>query len=103
VERIAGPVMLLGSGLDGVWPSDDFTARIVTRLETSAFRFPVQRLAYPASGHLIQCGTQPTTLDRYWIAYSHLMMDLGGTPAGSAAANVDSWPKVVAFLEGLLP
>jgi pimeloyl-ACP methyl ester carboxylesterase len=98
VERISGPVLLLSSGRDGVWPSDSFAARIVSRLEASAARFPVTSLTYPASGHLIQDGYQPTTLGRYWISYTRLMMDLGGTAEGSAAANVDSWPKVLAFL-----
>lgn len=102
VERIGGPVMLLGSGLDGVWPSAGFVSRIAERLERSGFGFPVERLVYPSSGHLIQCGSQPTTLGRHWLPSMGLFMDLGGTPAGSAAANADSWPRLTAFLDSLL-
>jgi dienelactone hydrolase len=98
VERISGPVLLLSSARDGVWPSDSFAARIVSRLEASGARFPVTSLTYPSSGHLIQDGYQPTTLGKYWISYTRLLMDLGGTAEGSAAANADSWPKVLAFL-----
>jgi pimeloyl-ACP methyl ester carboxylesterase len=98
VERISGPVLLLSSARDGVWPSDSFAARIVSRLEASGARYPLTSLTYPSSGHLIQDGYQPTTLGKYWISYTRLMMDLGGTAEGSAAANADSWPKVVTFL-----
>jgi dienelactone hydrolase len=102
VERISGPVMVLGSGADGVWPSDAFVGRIVARLAASGFPFPVTSLTYPSSGHLIQDGYQPTTLTRLRIPAAHLTMELGGTPEGAAAANADSWPKVIAFLESAL-
>jgi dienelactone hydrolase len=102
VERISGPVMLLGSGADGVWPSDDFVGRIVSRLTASRFPFPATSFTYPSAGHLIQDGYQPTTLTRLRVRSAHITMELGGTPEGAAAANADSWPKVIAFLESAL-
>ena len=52
-------------------------------------------LEYADAGHLIGKGYLP--------AGSTLVgggrLETGGTPAGNAAAQADSWPKVLAFLE----
>jgi hypothetical protein len=32
-----------------------------------------------------------------------MIEDLGGTPAGNAAASADSWPRINAFLAEHLP
>ena len=102
VERIGGPLLLIGSDDDGVWPSGDFVARIAARLAASGFAHPVTALAYPGAGHLLQDGYQPTTLTHTVVPGSPLVLDLGGTPEGTAAANADSWPRLLRFLEGAL-
>ena len=102
VERIGGPVLLLGSGMDGVWPSDVFATAIASRLSSSGFPFAATLLVYPASGHLLQDGYQPTTLTHTVAPGNPVVLDLGGTPAGTAAANAESWPKVLDFLDAAL-
>jgi len=102
VENISGAIMLLSSGLDGVWQSDTFAAEIAARLASSGFTHEVTNLSYPFSGHLIQNGYQPTTLNKYFVPYQNIWMDLGGTPEGSAEANIDSWPKMLQFLGKVL-
>lgn len=102
VERIRGPVLLLGGGADAVWPSDAFVDRIAARLSSARFPFPVTALTYSGAGHLLQDGYQPTTLTHTVVPGSPLVLDLGGTPEGTAAANADSWPRLLRFLEDAL-
>jgi dienelactone hydrolase len=102
VENISGPVMLLSSKLDGMWQSDVFASEIVTRLNSAGFNYPVTSYSYPSSGHLIQNGYQITTINKYFNAQMNIWMDLGGTPEGTAAANIDSWPKVIEFFKNAI-
>ena len=94
VENIKGPVLLLSGKDDQKWPSSLMTARIVERLHRSQHPFADRSLSYEGAGHWIPCEYLPTA------GSGHGM--IGGTPEGTAAAQGDSWPKILQFLEQAL-
>jgi dienelactone hydrolase len=99
VERIAGPLFVVGAVLDLVWPSADYVSRIADRLRAHG-RSDFTALTYYAAGHGIGVGLpflrSPTVFD-----FQVGRISLGGTPAGDARARGDSWPKLLAFLSRL--
>jgi dienelactone hydrolase len=93
VERINGPVLLVSAGNDLLWPSAYMAQQIVDRLEREAHPHPVTHLSYPGAGHAIGRPFRPTTGLSTTPNFA-----LGGTPAEYAAAERDSWPRVLRFL-----
>ena len=99
VERIDGPVFVVGGGDDQLWPSGTSVDFIGRQLELSGHRDFVA-LSYPKAGHSvglavpnIQTSTSAET--RYGRLY------FGGTPEADEAAREDSWPKLLRFLDEL--
>jgi dienelactone hydrolase len=90
VERIAGPIFLVGAVMDNVWPSGIFANQIVARLKEHR-RADYTSLVYFDAGHA--AGTIVPNIP--------VIADLGGTLAGNAHARADSWPKLLAFLNQL--
>jgi dienelactone hydrolase len=102
VERINGPVLLISGQDDQLWPSAEFSDRVMQRLRANGHPFADQHLTYPHTGHAVGGGvpnlplvdltsTNPTNLRSY---------ALGGTFQGTASALEDSWPRVLQFLDG---
>jgi dienelactone hydrolase len=90
VEKIAGPIFLVGAVLDNVWPSANFANEIVARLRQHQ-RTDYASLVYYNAGHAVGAAV-PNVAVGAWG---------GGTLAGDAQARVDSWPKLLAFLDRL--
>jgi pimeloyl-ACP methyl ester carboxylesterase len=86
VTRVAAPVLAVAGGEDRVWRSAAQARRIMGRLDDAGVTAAHQALIYPDAGHGV--GSFP-----YLAAGT-----LGGTRAADAAARVDGWPKVLAFL-----
>ncbi len=96
-EKINGPVLLVSGGQDGVWPAGRMAEMIIKRLEAKGHPFPDVHLHYEAAGHQISAPYSPTTVN--WLTLpGNFIEDLGGTPAGNAAAAMDSWNKILIFL-----
>jgi dienelactone hydrolase len=51
VERIRGPILTASGGQDHVWSSSVYTEQIELRLDDHHFRYPHERLDFPAEGH----------------------------------------------------
>lgn len=95
VERINGPVLLLSGEEDAIWSSTFPSQIAMERLRRLGHPYPDEHRRYPGAGHLILPPYLPTTHDARFF---------GGIPAGTAAANADSWPRVRALLaDRLLP
>jgi dienelactone hydrolase len=99
VERISGPVFLVGGGDDQLWPSNFFVSNVAKRMHDHGRR-DVTALNYAHAGHgagaiVPNLPTAPTINSRYGLLY------LGGTPSADAAARADSWPKLLRFLSQL--
>lgn len=101
VEKINGPVLLVTGRDDRVWPSALLSDIAMERLARHNHPHSYEHLSYEAAGNTIGLPYRPTTITRYRHPIG-AMLDFGGTPAGNAHAEADSWPKVLRFLgEGL--
>ncbi|MDB5896713.1 MAG: hypothetical protein JWP41_315 [Ramlibacter sp.] len=99
VENIQGPVLMISGRADGLWPATEMSELAVRRLREKGFRHRVEHLAYADAGHAIGWPNVATTLTRFKHPVSGEDIDLGGSPAATARASRDSWPKMLAFLE----
>jgi dienelactone hydrolase len=95
VERIRGPILLVCGEADTLWPSCPMADQISARLRAKG-RPAASVLRYKDAGHQVFGPPVDTAGPHDWLA------SLGGTAAGNAAARVDGWPKVVAFLRAVL-
>ena len=93
-ERIGVPLVLVVGEGDAVWPSGEMARRLLDRRRQAANAAAAhdQLLTYPDAGHLIRLGCWPTTVTHAGS------IDVGGTPAGLAAAQADLTPRVIAFV-----
>lgn len=99
VERIRGPVLLISAKDDHLWPSTELSEIAVARLRAHQHPFPVEHLAYDAAGHLIMPPYRITSMTAMVHPALNMKLSLGGTPAGAARANAESWPRVLSFLK----
>lgn len=100
VEQINGPILLISAKDDQTWPSTALSEIAIERLQENDHPYPYEHLSYEGAGHMISLPYWPTTGGN---AFDHPVYDdevyfMGGTPQGDAAANVDSWARVLAFL-----
>ncbi len=102
VERIRGPLLLISAKDDHLWPSTELTEIAVARLRAHEHAFPVEHLAYDAAGHLIMPPYRVTSMTAMIHPALKMKLSLGGTAAGAARANAESWPRVLSFLEQAL-
>lgn len=52
VEKITGPILLISSKMDTMWPSEPAAKQIMKRLQEHHFPYPHQHLSYDYGGHL---------------------------------------------------
>lgn len=95
IERARGPIMLIASGSDAVWPSRAMADALQARLTRHGFGYPVTMLRYPDGGHFTLGPSAPEEAAED-AAFG------GGTAEGVVAARQDSWPRVVAFFDHAL-
>lgn len=104
VERINGPVFVVGGEADALWPSAASVTDIKARM-LSHNRHDVTALVYPKAGHSVgfvlprQVAVSPAGYGYLQSRYGELY--LGGSPQADDAALEDSWPKLLRFLERL--
>lgn len=95
VERIAGPIFVVGAVLDALWPSADYVSKIADRLRTHG-RSDFTALTYYSAGHGV--GLELPYLRAPTVGNSRgSRISLGGTPAADAKARDDAWPKLLEF------
>jgi dienelactone hydrolase len=97
VEKIQGPIMLISGKDDQLWPSSIMAERVIARLREYKHGHRSEHLSYEQAGHNIEPTYGPKTR-----SMSAGRTVLGGTPAGNARAQSDSWPKVLEFLNDSL-
>jgi dienelactone hydrolase len=89
VEKIGGPVLLVSSRDDAMWPAALMSERVVERLKARGFAHRVEHFSYQGCAH---------PLPDVWLPPAH-GGTLGGTAEGTMRAYADYWPRVLAFLE----
>jgi hypothetical protein len=93
VERIHGPVLLACGELDLVWPSCANVAGVTRRLTSHQFAYPVTVLRYPDAGHIVG------GLNGWFSSLTDTFLEhVGGTVAGTQAAQADAHAKLLGFL-----
>lgn len=103
VEKTNGPILIISGRDDTLWPSAVYGDRVLARLSKNGFAHEVTHLSYENAGHTIGVPNSPATLNTlYWTqpgaTEEPLVLPLGGTPQGIAAARADAWPRVLDFL-----
>ena len=73
-------------------------AMAVELFEAHGYAYPVQHLSYANAGHRIDVPYFPASTTAGHHGLSGELNAYGGTVAGNAAANEDSWRNVLAFL-----
>jgi dienelactone hydrolase len=97
VERISGPMFLVGAIEDRLAPSYTSANIIAGRLEANN-RFDYTLLTYDC-GHSIGAAI-PNIPVATILTHTHYgRLNLGGTPLQSSLARADSWPKLLTFLK----
>ena len=100
VERINGAVLLISGRDDDVWPSTEMADRIMSRLRQHRFAHPFVHLAYDHAGHGIgRPFTSTLELNSRRHPLTGRIVQMGGTPSGTAKARADSWQKMLAFVD----
>jgi dienelactone hydrolase len=94
VEKIAGPVLLLAGKDDQIWPSAAMAQRLMDRLHRFHHGYADESIAYDDVGHPIPYAYLPAGGERGGLTFA-----VGGTTAGTARAQADAWPRILAFLD----
>ncbi|MFL5384103.1 MAG: acyl-CoA thioester hydrolase/BAAT C-terminal domain-containing protein [Longimicrobiaceae bacterium] len=97
VERIRGAVLLVSGEDDQLIPAAPAAEAVVRRLRDARHPYPYLHRSYPGAGHVILPPWLPTTPRGRigpWLT--------GGTPAGYARADADSWALILRFLADAL-
>ena len=87
IEDYQGALLVAGGGRDQVWPSFDMAANVAATRRARGEKTVL--LDYPDAGHGLSG-------DGY--ASTGFTAGIGGTPPANAAAQLDLWPKTLAFL-----
>ncbi len=88
VENVDCPLLSIAGEDDEVWPGAEMARRIALRRSNPEDRL----LIFPHAGHRFGVPYTPTT-----VPWSDSVF-LGGTAAGTALAQAESWAEVLAFL-----
>ena len=101
-ERMKAPILVLGAGQDGVWPSGISAERIKRRMARHGKGHQVEVHVYPTAGHSMVALAFGGTLSTF--SYSPTLKGFGasgGEPNGNCEAAFDSFRATLAFLDRL--
>lgn len=90
VEKITGPVLLISSKMDNMWPSEPAAERIMKRLRENNFPYSYRHLSYEYGSHLFVPVDLPSA--------KFFKGDRGKNKAGGHNARMDSLEKTLEFV-----
>jgi dienelactone hydrolase len=100
VERINGPVLVTGGGVDTTSPG---SARAVEEIVRRARRYGRRDIVghvYPRGGHSVGCALPHLPAASIRRGREEFLPS-GGTQAGNAQARAAAWPRLLGFLAAL--
>ncbi len=101
VERIHGPVLLVGSDADAIWPSGMMARTIAKELKESHFGFPVTLLVFNDASHRL-FGQGPSPISQtYTYPGGSSIFQFGGTAEGTHAGRDRAWAALGNYLKSL--
>lgn len=95
VENIHGPVLLISSESDNLWPASKMSDAVSARLASHVFRYSVENVQFNNASHLLM-GYGPG-VTRIKIPFGGGFY-FGGTPEGTRIARDAGWARAKAFL-----
>lgn len=98
VEKINGPILLVAGKEDKRWPSYYMCQMMKNRLDSLKFEYQIVCLYYDNAGHNICSPDLMPTID-----YKYQKLALGGKDSENSAAQIDSWNKMIIFLQKYYP
>nr|XP_020497981.1 bile acid-CoA:amino acid N-acyltransferase-like [Labrus bergylta] len=100
VEDVACPLMYIEGMDDLSFSSKENVDLIKETLDTVGKSHLFTHLSYPGAGHLIEPPYAPNTRMSLWrVKPNKLFVQWGGHHAQHAAAQADSWKKILDFME----
>lgn len=90
VEKITGPILLISSKLDMMWPSELAAEQVVKRLQQHDFPYSYQHLSYDYGGHMFV--PMELRMSRYFKG------DRGKNREPGREARMDSLAKTLEFV-----
>lgn len=95
VEKIHGPVLLISSKADKLWPSAAMADAAEARMKANHFAYPITNLQFDDASHLLM-GYGPGLI-KFGIPMIW-EMNFGGSPEGTRKARDAGWVASKAFL-----
>lgn len=89
VEKINGPILLLSSASDTIWPSLLHCERVIKRLAENNFNFKFKHVTYEKAGHMLTLPYQSISA----------LNKCNGNLEGWQMACRDSWKQTIDFLD----
>ncbi|MCJ8744574.1 hypothetical protein PDJAM_G00120220 [Pangasius djambal] len=103
IEKVRCPLLFVIGEDDLCCPSIENADEIERRLHTAGKPHLFTRVSYPGAGHLIEPPYTPTCHTSVWASQpTQSMIQWGGNLKQHAAAQKDSWPRILTFLESNL-
>ena len=101
VEKTNGPILMFSGSDDQMWPSLTLADIAAQRLLRHNFPRRFEHITYAGAGHFIRFPYSPT-ITAIFHPVVKLMMALGGDAVANAAADRDSWERLLGFLAASL-
>lgn len=101
VEKTNGPILMFSGSDDQMWPSLALADIAAQRLLKKNFPHRFEHITYAGAGHLFRFPYLPV-ISEIFHPVVRVMMALGGTPIANAAAQRDSWERLLSFLAASL-
>jgi len=101
VEKTNGPILMFSGSDDQMWPSLALADIAAQRLLKKNFANRFEHITYAGAGHLFRFPYSPV-ISEIFHPVVKVMMALGGDPVANAAAERDSWERLLGFLAGSL-
>jgi len=101
VEKTHGPILMFSGSDDQMWPSLALADIAAQRLLKKNFAHRFEHITYAGAGHLFRFPYSPV-ISEIFHPVVRVMMALGGTPIANAAAQRDSWERLLSFLAASL-
>ncbi len=102
VEKINGPVLLLGTLDDQLFASAYFLQKVYNRLVEHKFPHFFDLIVYKGAGHMLGISGlpyNPTTSSDLELRQNNMIFNVGGNAKDTSRAQVDSWKRTFAFLQ----
>ncbi|TMD69628.1 MAG: alpha/beta hydrolase [Chloroflexi bacterium] len=101
VEKTQGPILLIAGKDDQLWPSDIYCEQVMERLSAHKFGYAYEFLSYEGAGHFLcfPYGIPSLPPMTRLSPGGGVTIDFGGSARANAETAVDSWGKILGFLE----